>query len=84
MKKLNFINIPVAAGIAMFLCACSGGENSVTAPGEMCWNERVTFSEALEVDIKAAEEFYNRTGCYGACMDSIVTVRKCVDGVEFK
>lgn len=83
MKKLNFINIPVAAGIAILLCACSGGDSSVNAPSEMCWNERVTFSEALEVDIKAAEEYYNRTGCYGACMDSIVTVRKCVDGVEF-
>lgn len=84
MKKLNFINIPVAAGIAILLCACSDGDSSVTAPSEMCWNEQVTFAEALEVDIQAAEEYYNRTGCYGACMDSIVTVRKCVDGVEFK
>jgi hypothetical protein len=84
MKKLNFINIPVAAGIAILLCACSDGDSSVTAPSVMCWNEQVTFAEALEVDTPVAEEFYKRTGCYDACMDSIVTVRKCVDGVEFK
>ena len=84
MKKLNFINIPVAAGIAILLCACSGEDSSVTAQSVMCWNEQVTFAEALEVDVSVAEEFYKRTGCYDACMDSIVTVRKCVDGVEFK
>ena len=84
MKKLNFINIPVAAGIAIFLCACSDGDSSVTAPNVMCWNEQVTFAEALKVDVPAAEEFYKRTHCYDACMDSIVTVRKCVDGVEFQ
>lgn len=86
MKKLNAINLPVmGAALALCLAACGSDGSSVAgAPEEMCWDEAVPFGDAAIIDLETASAYSIAHECSSNCRDSLVVVRRCVTGVEFK
>ena len=88
MKKLMTIHIPVAACIAF--CACSSETSVASAPATMCWDEEMNYEALLTLPKKESAYYQDRMaeqyGCPRAalCDGNTVTVRVCVDNVEFK
>ena len=88
MKKLNALNLPVTLAVCLFgllFTACSGDESSpMSAPTEMCWDEVITFQEAMESAYGYADKFVETYHCTtSTCKDYTLTVHRCVDNVEF-
>lgn len=83
MKKLISIHLPVAVALAFCLTACS--ENA-TAPDTMCWDEEWTFDNLADNASDKLNEFIEANQCHSGyeCAGITMTVRRCVDNVEFK
>lgn len=90
MKKLMNIRIPVAVASCIAFCACTSETTAVSAPSTMCWDEEMNYEALAELPAEQSAYYeakmVERHGCPEArrCDGKTVTVRVCVDNVEFK